>query len=135
MSQSKTNDTILALGVHDGKPFIERIPHITGEGTILSVSKRGNKDLWVSGHDAGFPELVVKTDEKFLRFAIKQSKVKVKQVFGSVWRAIKDVKLEEVYAKGGKDWENFTSDVLIFLCCRYVLFGTPIPICANPPTD
>jgi hypothetical protein len=135
MSQSKTNNTILALGLEDGRPFTERIPHITGEGAIGTLSKRGNKVLYVCGHDAGFPDLIVKTDEKFLRFALEQSKVKAKQVFGSVWRAIKDIKIDEVYQAGGQDWQNFCDDVVIFLCCRQVLFGTPIPICANPPTD
>lgn len=134
MSQSKTQNTILAMGVEDGKRFTERIPHITGEGQISAISKKGNKTLYVSGHDAGFPDLVVKTDEKTLRILLAQ-KGGAKEVFGSVWRAIKNIKIDEVYQAGGQDWKNFCDDIVIFLCCRQILFGTPIPVCANPPTD
>jgi hypothetical protein len=137
MSQTKTQNTILALGVKDGRRFTERIPHITGEGPIGDISLKGNKTLYVSGHDAGFPDLVVKTDEKTLRGLLTKSmnKSEAKQVFGSVWKAIKGVQIDEVYQAGGKDWQNFCDDILIFLCCRQILFGTPIPVCANPPTD
>jgi hypothetical protein len=137
MSQTKTQSTILALGVKDGQRFTERIPHITGEGPIGDISKKGNKTLYVCGHDAGFPDLVVKTDEKTLRGLLSKSKNKsdAKQVFGQVWRAIKDVQIDELYQRRGEDWQNFCDDIVIFMCCRQNLFGTPIPVCANPPTD
>ena len=135
MSQSKIQNTILAMGIEDGKRFTERIPHITGEGQIGVISKKGNKTLYVCGHDAGFPTLAVKTDEKTLRTGLRVKKSDAKQAFGSVWRAIKDIKIDEVYQAGGQDWRNFCDDVVIFLCCRQILFGTPIPVCADPPTD
>ena len=121
------------MGIEDGQRFVERIPHITGEGQIRTISKRGNKILYVSGHDAGFPSLIVTTDEKTLRSGLRVTKSDAKQVFGSVWRAIKDIKIDEVYQAGGQDWKNFCDDIIIFLCCRQILFGTPIPVCANPP--
>jgi len=135
MSQSKTNDIILALGLEDGIPFTERIPHITGEGKIEQISKRGNKTLYVSGHDAGFPDLIIKTTEKDLRDLLKCKPKDAKHIFGNVWKVLKEVKIDEVYQRGGQEWFDFNNDVVIFLCCRQVLFGTPIPVCANPPTD
>jgi hypothetical protein len=137
MSQTTTQNTILALGVEDGRRFTERIPLITGEGPILNLSFKGNKTLYVCGHDAGFPDLVVKTDEKTLRGLLTRSKNKsdAKQVFGSAWKAIKGVQIDELYQRRGEDWQNFCDDIVIFLCCRQILFGTPIPVAMNPPTD
>ena len=134
MSQNKTNNTILALGLENGQRVAQHIPLITGEGPIGDISKKGNKTLYVCGHDAGFPDLIVKTDEKTLRYYLK-NKSHAKQIFGTVWKAIKDVQIDKLYTKGGEDWDNFCDDIIIFMCCRQILFGTPIPICANPPTD
>jgi hypothetical protein len=89
----------------------------------------------VSGHDVGFPDLLVKTTENSICSLLDESKEDAKMIFAKVWKCIKSVDLDTLYTKGGEEWFDFCDDVVICLCLRQVLFGTPIPVCNNPPTD
>lgn len=44
-------------------------------------------------------------------------------------------KTEEVYEKGGDEWDNFCSDLVLYYCARAVLLNRPIPILSTVPKD
>ena len=132
--QEESRSTAFALGVDaQGRPVSKTIPIITGHGQIEKLTDQ-NRTLYVSGHDVGFPDLIIKTTENSLNECLTIPKDEAKQVFTRVWDAIKNQDLDKIYKKK-KKWTDFCDDVVLFLCLRQILFKTPIPVCANPPTS
>jgi hypothetical protein len=35
---------------------------------------------------------------------------------------------DKIYAKQGKAWQNMCDDIVLYYCCRVVLFKKPIPV-------
>ena len=128
MSISKSN-YLAVVGDADNN-IITTIPMITGEGRRSNPDLAVNKDgfIFVSGHDAFCPDVVVKTTPKELEEAMKISKDEAKIVFLNVWRVIKHVNVDELYQRGGVAWSNFMNDIIIYYGCRWVLFNKPAPV-------
>lgn len=44
-------------------------------------------------------------------------------------------KIDEVYRRGGEEWDNLLCDIKLYYCARAVLLKRPIPILGNVPRD
>lgn len=88
--------------------------------------------MYLYGEEAGFPLVLVKYDWKIYDdFVNSISKTSARKVFGQVWPILKKTTMDDVAAwseEGGQEWSDFCDDIAIFYACRFVLFGTPVPL-------
>ena len=120
------------------------IPMVTHQGIMLEPTKEPEW-LLISGEDALMPGVafwrkskdVIKMCEDYAELP----KQKLKEIMVNVWKNIKTVDLEKVYAEQGKAWEELQLDIEEFYYVRNVLFNKPIPAITaersglTPPTD
>jgi hypothetical protein len=100
----------------------------------------------ISGHIAiacqveGFEDVAVATThpeiEEMLKMFMKNKK-HAKCVFAGTFREIikHRGKTDELYHKGGVEWDNFCNDIVLWTAARCVLLNKPIPILNNLPKD
>lgn len=100
----------------------------------------------ISGHIAiacqveGFEDVAVATTnnevEGILGMFLKNIP-HTKQVFAGTYKEIikHRGKTDELYEKGGDEWDNFCNDVVLWSVARCVLLKKPIPILSTLPKD
>jgi len=89
-----------------------------------------NDIIYLSGHDAGFADVLVQTKHSQVKKMINdpQCQMEAREIFPRVWNAIKNTDTDALYAAGGQAWTDFMSDIVIFYVCRFHLFKKPMPM-------
>ena len=126
LSESVTPSSTIAVVSVPGASFT--FPLRTTEGRIVEVIP---DTILISGHDAYHPNVGVRTTKKKLLKLLSQPKNEAIIVFTSVWEVIKNANVDKLYRLGGKAWSDFCEDIVIYYACRFILFGTPIPVVLN----
>lgn len=108
---------------------------ITQVGGITVNSKYHQSiDIFVSGCDAGFDDVVINTPESYLDTGIKvmlKNKGLARHIFNSSWNMLKKTK-QDVMTGTEEERETFSRILLDHYISRYVLFEKEIPITLNP---
>ena len=126
LSQQKEEKSV-AVCVSDEK--VQLIPLQSGEGATLKMDDMMDEFVVISGHDAFHPDVMVKTTNAAIRGLFESTnKEEAKSVFPQVWNSIKNVDSDALFKRGGKAWDNFMNDILIYYVCRLHLFNHPIPV-------
>lgn len=101
------------------------LPIRTTDGTVLDDIP---EQLTLSGHDAFHPDVAVQTTRQELeRMLDTITKDEACVMFPRIWAAIKNIDAGALYRRGGKRWNNFCNDIVIYYVCRNILFGKLIP--------
>jgi hypothetical protein len=90
-----------------------------------------NKTFLVKCDFKGLETVQIMTSHKMIVRMIKKIKaLNVKNVYhNNLIKMIAYSKtIEEIYAKGGQEWDFLCGDVILYYCVRAILFDKPIPI-------
>lgn len=100
----------------------------------------------ISGHLAiacdieGFDDVAVATTNLEVEGIVEmceKDRAKAKGIFNGTLKQIVKWRgqVDTLFDKGGVDWDNFCSDIVLYYCARAVLLGRPIPIISTIPKD
>jgi len=108
----------------------KRMPLTTHGGVVLDTDAiADNQIIYISGHDAFLPDVVVRTTMECIRRNMEQiSKEEARLTFTTIWNAIKNVNTDELYAEQGERWQDLMDDIVLYYVCRYKIFGTAFPV-------
>lgn len=85
--------------------------------------------------DIGYPDVAIDTTHKEIMDGLSYSKKECNDILPLVKIALMNKNIEKMYNEKGNEWKDFCNDVTIYYVCRYVIYGTIIPICAINPVD
>lgn len=135
-----------ATKIHDCRPANFDKLSAAEKSRYLTPEEVEEQVATISGHIAvacvieGFEDVAVATThpevEEFLKMFAKNKK-HAKCVFAGTYREIikHRGKTDELYHKGGVDWDNFCNDIVLWSAANCVLFNKPIKILGNLPKD
>jgi hypothetical protein len=70
-----------------------------------------------------------------LEFFNKKSKKENEELLGKIGRNLMSYNKEQLtkhYEDKTVEWDNWVGDLVLFYCCRFVLYNKPIPILKKP---
>jgi hypothetical protein len=107
---------------------MEAIPIKVSAGRMI---KKVPNNMYLSGVDAGVCDCAVQTTKETLEEAIVFARnlpgLEQLHLFKKSWNIIKDIK-PDIDVHNQEKWSEFCDYLLIFYCCRFIIFGTPMPI-------
>jgi hypothetical protein len=116
----------IAVGVLNDST-IDILPLKVCGGDLVSTPNLP-KHIIISGADCFHPDVLVSTTRKEIDDMMEStSKDDARIIFPRVWNVIKNANSDTLYSRGGKEWSDFMSDILIYYVCRYKLFDKPFP--------
>jgi len=124
----------LAVGVgSDGS--VTTVPMSSGGGVGGYIDTSVPMQIILSGTECGHPDVAVATTttkmaETFDWLIDKPDKPAF--VFACAWKAIKAANSDDLYRRGGRAWNDFMDDIVIFYVARQLLFNKPVPIVQHP---
>lgn len=89
------------------------------EYVLVGATPLGYKDVAVRVRN----KLIVDTIEKMLA-----DKVNAKACFVGAWASTRNIDVPKAYAEQGDVWDKFCDDIVLFMCARFALFGSLVPI-------
>lgn len=137
MSATKIHDCRPAN--FDSLPATEKSRYMTPE-EVEEIVATASGHIAIACAVEGFEDIAVATTntevEEFIEM-FQKNKKQAKGVFAGTFREISKHrgKTDELYQKGGVDWDNFCNDILLWTCARCVLINKPIPILSTLPKD
>ncbi len=104
------------------------IPMMVGGGKPVRDSECPDR-LTISGADAFHPDVFIKTTRQELDQVMDEITLDIaKRILPNVWRAIKAADKDAIYRRGGKKWDDFCNQIVLYYIARFRVFGLPFPM-------
>ena len=110
-SLSNGKDTIIDSVIVNGGALLKNVPEV----------------LYVSGMDAGYNDVVIKTTKKEVAELMTTTVKEARRIFIAVSKNVKNKNTDVLYADS-RAWSDFSNDLVIYYVCRYKLFNKPFPL-------
>jgi hypothetical protein len=110
-SATNGQDTIIDSLIVNGGALLKDVPEV----------------LYVSGMDAGYNDVVIKTTKKEINELMTVTVQEARRMFIPVSKNVRNKNTDVLYADATA-WTNFSNDLIIYYVCRYKLFKKPFPL-------